>query len=78
MKVLIRFSFRYDFHLFRVYSQLFVEHYKFQVEDLLLVELTLIEVEVQPRLGQSFDYDSYVCLVFVQSEAVYQYVVEVC
>ena len=43
----------------------------------MLVELTLVGVEVQLRLGQGFDYDSHVRLVFVQSEAVYQYIVEV-
>ena len=77
MKVLARFLFRYGFYPFRVHGEPFVEHYESQVGDLLSVELAFVGVEVQSCFGQSFDYDSYVCLVFVQGGAVYQYVVEV-
>ena len=77
MKVLARSPLRYGFYLFRVHGEPFVGHYESQVEDLLSVELAFVGVEVQSCLGQSFDYNSYVCLMFVQNEAVYQYVVEV-
>jgi hypothetical protein len=67
----------YHHNILWIHRQLFVWNNKFEIEDLLSVELVFVEIQTKLCADQNLDYSSNVIFVLLESRAIDKNIVEV-
>jgi hypothetical protein len=68
---------RYRRDLLWVHRQLFVRNNKFEIEDLLSVELVFVEIQTELCVDQDLDYSSNIIFMLFKSKNIDKNVVEI-